>query len=154
MIRKSLAWAGVLLLLSGCTASSTELLPSIQPSGGTAVVFQKPLEIVFPAAVRVVNLSGRTISEASIEKSRIVTGTTTAVFFFRLPNNRTRVELSPSAVGGFFAGSEGFFTSLREQIVVYEKKEAIERERRREAEERDALQGFIENPKPEGPGRR
>ncbi|OGL62148.1 MAG: hypothetical protein A3J27_12970 [Candidatus Tectomicrobia bacterium RIFCSPLOWO2_12_FULL_69_37] len=149
-MRKWLVWAGA-ILLSGCAAPSTDLLPTLQPSGGPFVVFQKPYEIVFAAAVRVVNLSGETISEASIEKGRIVTGGSSAtrgVFFFRLPNGRTRVELSAAAGPAFFAGPEGFFTSLREQIVAYEKKEAIEKERRRESEERDDLRGFVENPKP------
>ncbi|MBI2179021.1 MAG: hypothetical protein HYU38_11930 [Candidatus Tectomicrobia bacterium] len=106
-MRKRLAWAGA-ILLSGCTSSSTDLLPAIQPAGGPSIVFQKPR----------------------------------GVFFFRLPNGRTRVELSQAAGSGFFTGPGGFFSSLREQIVVYEKKEAIERDRRREAEEQDALQGF------------
>ncbi|MBI3025256.1 MAG: hypothetical protein HYY66_06190 [Candidatus Tectomicrobia bacterium] len=143
-MRKRLAWAGA-ILLSGCTSSSTDLLPAIQPAGGPSIVFQKPLEIVFPAAVRVINLSRETISEASSEKGRIVvagSSATRGVFFFRLPNGRTRVELSQAAGSGFFTGPGGFFSSLREQIVVYEKKEAIERDRRREAEEQDALQGF------------
>jgi hypothetical protein len=147
-MRKRLAWAGA-ILLSGCAPSSTDFLPSVQPAGGPSIVFQKPLEIVFPAAVRVINLSGETIREASSEKGRIVVAGSSAirgVFFFRLPNGRTRVEISQAAWPGLLTGPGGFFASLREQIVVYEKKEAIEKERRRDAEEQDALQGFGQIP--------
>ena len=144
-MRRWFAWAGT-ILLAGCTASSTEVLPAIQPGGGPAVVFQKPLEIVFPAAVRVVNIEGEKISEASQERGRIVLGGITpirAIFFNRLPNARTRVELSPGFfpvfLGGFLAGPDSFFISLREQIVIYEKKEVVEKERRREAEGQENL---------------
>jgi len=142
-MRRWLAWTAA-VLLGGCAAPSTEVLTATQPQGGPAMVFQKPIEIVFPAAVRVVNLGGEKISEASQERGRIVLAGIRpigAIFFQRLPNGRTRVELSPGLapgfLGGLFTGPGGFFTSLREQIVVYEKKDAAERERRRESEAQD-----------------
>ena len=140
-MRKRWAWAAA-ILLAGCASSSTELLPTIQPDGGPSIILPKPYELVFAAAVRVANLAGETLSEASLERGRIVLhgrGPTRAIFLHRVPNGRTKVELSSGFIWldplePIFAEG-GFFPALREQIVIYEKREALEKDRRREIEE-------------------
>ncbi len=137
--------------LAGC-APSSQLVSSVRPEGGEAQVFNKRYEIVFPAAIRVLHDNNETLIEADSERGRIVAGgglrALRAVFITRISAERTRVELSPGFGGallpGFGGGAADFFSSLREQIVAYEKRDVAERERLRAAREQERGAGPAE----------
>ena len=118
-----------LIAITGCT-SRYDRVDSARPGGGIAKVINKPQNIVFPAAVRVMHDNGDEIWEANRNTGKIVSLSTfgiRAIFFMPLSHGRTRVEISPnfsSLIGGYSGGASQFFILLREQIVVYEKKEA------------------------------
>ncbi len=118
-------------LLTGCASSGQRVL-AVQPDGGAVRIFNKPDNIVFPAAVRAMHDHGEDLWEAREDKGRIVSlGLFGAqgVFLTSLPNGRTRVELSSSfggsPLGGLFWGPDKFFSRLKELIVVSEKKAEI-----------------------------
>ncbi len=118
-------------LLSGCATSGQRTL-AIQPDGGAFRIFNKPNNIVFPAAVRAMHDHKEELWEAREDKGRIVSiGLFGAqgVFLTPLSNGRTRVELSSSfggsPLGGLFWGPDKFFSRLKELIVVFEKKAEI-----------------------------
>lgn len=115
-------------ILSGC-ASSLDRVNAARPDGGATKVFSHEYDVVFPAALRVMHLNNEKIEEATPETGRIVSlqsFSTRAVFLTKLTGGRTRVELSHSMylwrIGFFSDGTEAFFSLLREQIDVYEKK--------------------------------
>ncbi len=115
-------------VLSGC-ASTLDRVRAVRPDGGATMVFGHDYDLVFPAALRVMHLNNEKIEEARPETGRIVSLQplgSRAVFLTKLPGGRTRVELSASMhlwrTGLFSGGPEAFFTLLREQIGVYEKK--------------------------------
>ncbi len=114
--------------LSGC-ASSLDRVAAMRPGGGEARIFSHAYDVVFPAALRVMHLNNEKIEEAAPATGRIVSLQpfgSRAVFLTKLPGGQTRVELSASMLlwrtGIFSGGPNAFFTLLREQIVVYEKK--------------------------------
>jgi hypothetical protein len=116
--------------LSGCV-SSLDRVVAARPDGGETRIFSHTYDVVFPAALRVMHLNKEKIEEARPDTGRIVSLQllgTRAVFLTKLPGGRTRVELSTSMrlwqAGIFSGGPNAFFTLLREQIVVYEKKKA------------------------------
>lgn len=114
--------------ISGC-GSRYESVESARPGGGIVRIFNKPSNIIFPAAVRVMHENGEEIWEAKASEGKIVTISTfgrRAIFLTPLSSERTRVEISSdisaSLTGVLFGKGGSFFTLLREQIVVYEKK--------------------------------
>lgn len=117
--------------MSGC-GSRYDRVESARPGGGIVQVINKPSNIIFHAAVRVMHENGEEIWEAKASEGRIVSLGTFgrhAIFLTPLSSERTRVEISSdtsASLAGLLSGKDGkFFTLLREQIVVYEKKEAV-----------------------------
>lgn len=119
-------------VISGC-GSRYDRVESARPGGGIVRVINKPSNIIFHAAVRVMHENGEEIWEAKASEGRIVSLGTFgrhAIFLLPLSSERTRVEISSDnfvSLAGFLSGKDGeFFTLLREQIVVFEKKEALQ----------------------------
>ncbi|MBT3351528.1 MAG: hypothetical protein HOC91_10235 [Nitrospinaceae bacterium] len=123
--------------ISGC-GSRFDRVESARAGGGIVRVINKPSHIVFHAAVRVMHENGHELWEAKASEGRIVALSTFgrhAVFLTPLSSERTRIEISSdisASLAGLLSGKDGnFFTLLREQLVVYEKKEAIQESRLR-----------------------
>ena len=119
-------------ILSGC-ASPYERVVATQPDGGISRDLNHSYDVVFPAAVRVMHLSKERIAEAVQRSGRIVSlglFDTKGIFLKKLPDGRTRVVLSASisrrGTSAFPGGSDAFFIQLKEQIIEYGKKKALE----------------------------
>lgn len=115
------------LIAGGCNVLAQKIsrTASVQPGGGDHQIFDKPYTTVFPAAVRVMHLNKRDIREADSRTGRIVAISgfgRIGIFVEKFPEKRTRVEVSTNF------GSGDFFRQLREQILVYEKKQAVKAE--------------------------
>ncbi len=117
--------------ISGC-GSRYDRVESARPGGGIVRVINKPSNIIFHAAVRMMHENGEEIWAAKASEGKIISLGTFgqhAIFLTPLSSERTRVEISSdisASLAGLPSGKDGnFFTLLREQIVVYEKKEAI-----------------------------
>ncbi len=130
--------AALAALLAGCASRGQRVL-AVQPDGGAVRIFNKPNNIVFPAAVRTMHDHGESLWEAREDKGRIVSlGLFGAqgVFLTPLSSGRTRVELTSnfggSPLGGLFWGPDKFFSRLKELIVVFEKKAEIIKQRKRD----------------------
>ncbi|MDA0998955.1 MAG: hypothetical protein O2807_00375 [bacterium] len=131
-----LALAAV-LLSGGCDVLSQKIsrTDSVQPGGGSSLIFNRPYEIVFAAVVRVMNLNEQDIREADSQTGRIVAVSGTrriGVFVEKFSDIQTRVEITSNI------REDDFFSQLREQIIVYEKKKALKAESERIALEKKA----------------
>ena len=98
-----------------------------QPDGGIARVLSHSYDVVFPAAVRVMHLNKERIEEAVQRTGRIVSlglFESKGIFLNKLPDGRTRVEVSASIsrrdISAFPGGADAFFSQLKEQIIEHE----------------------------------
>lgn len=117
----------VYFAVAGCV-STLDRVAAARSDGGAIQIINHDYDVVFPAAIRVTHLYNESIEEANQETGRIVSSYwfgARAIFLTKLPQNRTRVELSSSmsrTMGIFPWNTNSFFTLLREQIVIFEKK--------------------------------
>ncbi len=115
--------------MAGC-ATDRERIEAIRPGNGDILIFNKPYDLVFKAAARVLNQNKLKIPESDPGKGRIVAVGglwSTGIFLSRKSPNRTQVELVTKGwnVGHKLSISEEFFSQISEQIVVFEKLNAF-----------------------------
>ncbi len=128
------------LLAAGC-ASRYERVQSARPDGGVVRIINKPKSTVFAAAVLAMHERGEELWEAQSATGKIVSLTTfgkRAIFILAVSERRTRVELSSNFSRALIPGTSNsgkeFFTLLREQIFIYEKKAVFKNAQKRKWE--------------------